>query len=372
MITISLCMIVKNEEDVLERCLRSAEGVADEIIIADTGSTDQTKEIALRCGAKVYDFVWKDDFAAARNFAFSKATCDYLFWLDADDVVPEQTRRGLLLLREKLDPSVDMVMLPYHTAFDAAGRPTLIFYRERLLRRAKGFRWEGEVHEVIPPSGRRISLPLPIEHRKLKAPETGRNLRIFEGLLKKGKSLTPRQQLYYARELVGAGRDPEAAVWLKRFLDERGGWLEDNIRACLDLAACRERLGDWEGALNAVFSSFVFDSPRAEACCAAGGLLQSRGDYRRAAYWYRMAIDCPPPDNRFGFYNPDFAGFFPLMQLCVCFDRLGETETAYDYHKRAQALKPEDPAVLYNERYFEGLGFPKAQQPPCQEAEKPV
>ena len=60
------------------------------------------------------------------------------------------------------------------------------------------------------------------------------------------------------------------------------------------------------------------------------------------------------------------------MQLCVCFDRLGETETAYDYHKRAQALKPEDPAVLYNERYFEGLGFPKAQQPPCQEAEKPV
>ena len=136
MITISLCMIVKNEEDVLERCLRSAEGVADEIIIADTGSTEQTKEIARRCGAKVYDFVWKDDFAAARNFAFSKATCDYLFWLDADDVVPEQTRRGLLLLREKLDPTVDMVMLPYHTAFDAAGLPTLIFYRVRLLRRA--------------------------------------------------------------------------------------------------------------------------------------------------------------------------------------------------------------------------------------------
>ena len=133
------------------------------------------------------------------------------------------------------------------------------------------------MHEVIPPSGRRISLPLPIEHRKLKAPETGRNLRIFEGLLKKGKSLTPRQQLYYARELVGAGRDPEAAVWLKRFLDERGGWLEDNIRACLDLAACRERLGDWEGALNAVFSSFVFDSPRAEAAVRRAAFSKAAG-----------------------------------------------------------------------------------------------
>ena len=144
MITISLCMIVKNEEDVLERCLRSAEGIADEIIIADTGSTDQTKEIALRCGAKVYDFVWKDDFAAARNFAFSKATCDYLFWLDADDVVPEQTRRGLLLLREKLDPSVDMVMLPYHTAFDAAGRPTLIFYRSVCCAAPRVFAGKGK------------------------------------------------------------------------------------------------------------------------------------------------------------------------------------------------------------------------------------
>ena len=101
MITISLCMIVKNEEDVLERCLRSAEGIADEIIIADTGSTDQTKEIALRCGAKVYDFVWKDDFAAARNFAFSKATCDYLFWLDADDVVPEQNAPGAFAFARK-------------------------------------------------------------------------------------------------------------------------------------------------------------------------------------------------------------------------------------------------------------------------------
>ena len=78
--TISLCMIVKNEEDVIERCLSSAKDVIDEIIIVDTGSTDSTKSIAQKYTDKVYDFKWCDDFSKARNFSFSKATMDYCMW----------------------------------------------------------------------------------------------------------------------------------------------------------------------------------------------------------------------------------------------------------------------------------------------------
>ena len=78
MIQISLCMIVKNEERVLNRCLKSIADLMDEIIIVDTGSTDQTKEIARKYTENIYDFEWKDDFSAARNFAFSKATKDYI------------------------------------------------------------------------------------------------------------------------------------------------------------------------------------------------------------------------------------------------------------------------------------------------------
>ena len=89
MITVSLCMIVKNEEQVLRRCLESAKSFADEIILVDTGSTDKTKEIGKTYGGKIFDFPWRDDFAAARNEAFSKATMDYCMWLDADDVVTE-------------------------------------------------------------------------------------------------------------------------------------------------------------------------------------------------------------------------------------------------------------------------------------------
>ncbi|QDZ76992.1 glycosyltransferase [Bacillus cereus] len=82
MITISLCMIVKNEEHTLDRCLQSVKGIPDEIIILDTGSIDRTKEIAKKWTNQVYNFKWIHDFSAARNEAFRHATMDYIFWLE--------------------------------------------------------------------------------------------------------------------------------------------------------------------------------------------------------------------------------------------------------------------------------------------------
>lgn len=85
MVTISLCMIVKNEEDVIGRCLASVKDVVDEINIVDTGSTDRTKQIVQQFNARLFDFEWIHHFAAARNFSFQQATKDYILWLDADD-----------------------------------------------------------------------------------------------------------------------------------------------------------------------------------------------------------------------------------------------------------------------------------------------
>ena len=88
MASVSLCMIVRDEAAVLERCLKSARGIADEICITDTGSSDETREIAARYG-RVTEFPWCDDFSAARNFSFEQAHMDYILWLDADDVLDE-------------------------------------------------------------------------------------------------------------------------------------------------------------------------------------------------------------------------------------------------------------------------------------------
>ena len=85
--TISLCMIVKNEEDWIELCLKSVQSLISEAIVVDTGSTDRTVELARSCGAKIFNFDWCDDFAAARNFSISHATGDWILILDADEVI---------------------------------------------------------------------------------------------------------------------------------------------------------------------------------------------------------------------------------------------------------------------------------------------
>ena len=96
-------MIVKDEEKVIERCLNTVVDIVDEIIIVDTGSQDSTKEKVKRYKADIYDFTWKDDFAEARNFAFSKARMDYILWLDADDVLEKEDQEKLKLLKEYKD-----------------------------------------------------------------------------------------------------------------------------------------------------------------------------------------------------------------------------------------------------------------------------
>ena len=94
MASISLCMIVKNEEDVLARCLESVRGFVDEIVIVDTGSQDRTRQVAEKYTDKIYDFPWDDDFSAARNYGLEKATKEYCMWLDADDVIlPEEAEK---------------------------------------------------------------------------------------------------------------------------------------------------------------------------------------------------------------------------------------------------------------------------------------
>ena len=117
MISISMCMIVKNEQDILARCLDSYAGTYDELIIVDTGSTDNTKEIAAHYTDKIYDFEWINDFSAARNFAFSKAGCDYIFSADADEVLDDTNNYALRELKHMLLPEIDIVQM-YDAMFE--------------------------------------------------------------------------------------------------------------------------------------------------------------------------------------------------------------------------------------------------------------
>lgn len=124
MITINLCMIVKNEADVLERCLSSVKNIVDEINIIDTGSTDQTKEIAAPYTDRIFDFEWIDDFSEARNFSFKQVTKNYILWLDADDILLEKDQIKLIKLKKEANPSFDAMSMDYHLSFDEDGNVT--------------------------------------------------------------------------------------------------------------------------------------------------------------------------------------------------------------------------------------------------------
>ena len=355
MATVSLCMIVKNEEQHLPRCLASVSPLVDEIIIVDTGSTDRTKEIAAGFGAKIYDFPWCDDFSAARNFSFSKASMEYCMWLDADDVLEEPDGQAFLRLKETLPPQTDVVMMRYHTAFDADGNPTFTYYRERLLRRAAGFVWEGAVHEAITPAGNILYSEAAVSHKKLGAGDPDRNLRIYEKQLAAGKALSPREQFYYARELMYHARYAEAVREFTAFLDGGMGWVENNLEACRNLADCCLSLQQPEKAFSTLTRALRFGPPRAELCCDIGQFFFDREDWRSAAFWYEAALCAGPSDAAGGFANPDCRGYIPCLQLCVCHYRLGDTSRAIEYNNRAGKLKPNSTAYQYNKHFFENL-----------------
>jgi glycosyltransferase involved in cell wall biosynthesis len=146
---LSLCMIAKDEEANLPRCLESVKGVVDEIILVDTGSTDHTKEIAAEHGAKVFDFPWTGDFAAARNESLSHATGDWILVLDADEAIAPDGKLSLLdALRQDGYEAAFLPIINYAGAGEQQVRTTVL----RLFRNRPEYRFEGAIHEQVMPS----------------------------------------------------------------------------------------------------------------------------------------------------------------------------------------------------------------------------
>jgi tetratricopeptide (TPR) repeat protein len=147
-------MIVRNECENLDACLASVAGLADEIIVIDTGSTDDTRGVAAKRGASVYEFAWVDDFSAARNESIKHASGEWIFWLDADDRVPEHSYEKLKSLIGSL-PESNAAFLMTVVSPAPDGRPMFEALHARLFRNDARIRWEYPVHEQIAASVRR-------------------------------------------------------------------------------------------------------------------------------------------------------------------------------------------------------------------------
>ncbi|MGQ9712859.1 MAG: glycosyltransferase family 2 protein [Desulfotomaculales bacterium] len=143
----TLCVIARNEEEAIPSCISSARHLVHEIIVVDTGSADRTKEVALECGAQVFSFCWKQDFAAARNYALELATGDWILVLDADEVLGwvEADEFARLLA----DPNVEGYFVQIRNYLDG-GRGVAEDQVVRLFRNRPGYRFEGASTNRLP------------------------------------------------------------------------------------------------------------------------------------------------------------------------------------------------------------------------------
>lgn len=353
MASLSLCMIVKNETDTLPRCLASVMPAIDELIIVDTGSTDSTQLIAKSFDAKLYEFEWIDDFSAARNFAFSKATMEYIMWLDADDILKPEDLDKLITLKNSLDGKTKQIAALYNVAFDDNGKVTFSYSRERIFKNDKSFIWSGAVHECIPLIRDTVYSDFAVTHAKLKPCASGRNLEIYNKIRQR-RSLLPRELYYYARELYYNDFIEMSKQSFLSFL-KTDGWFINKIDACLLISKCYLADKNNEQAKIALFNSFLYGEPTAEICCELGRLFMISFEYSQAIYWYNVALSRIPNSKSGSFINYDDYTYTPAIQLCVCYDKIGDINKSIQFNDLAGKFKPSSGSVELNKKYFAHL-----------------
>jgi glycosyltransferase involved in cell wall biosynthesis len=359
--SISLCMIVKDEEDVLERCLESARDLVDELIIVDTGSLDATKDIARKYTENIFHFSWIGDFSAARNFSYSQATSDWVLFLDADEYLEEKDRQAFLELRGRLD-KLRLEGITSISLFDARGtgsdgKPQLRFPRTRLVLREAGFVWRGFVHEYLDkPGSSSIVETIDIRHHKTRS-VGDRNLRMFREKKKDAKyAFTARDWFYYGRELF-YNRCYEEAIDVLQFHQGLTAWIEDKINGRLFLADAYTALKQYSSARREIYASFdLTPTPRAEHTYRLALAFQLEGKITHAIYWYESILRLPAPNEETAsFQQAEYRTWRPYLQLSICYWKLGDKQRAIISHRAALAINPHDPFVKKNEEFFSSL-----------------
>lgn len=333
MITISLCMIVKNEEKLLARCLDSVADLMDEIIIVDTGSTDATKEIAARYTDRIYDFVWTGNFADARNFAFSMAGMEYIYSADADEVLDETNREAFLRLKGTLLPEIDIVQMYYANQLDFG---TIYNYdkelRPKLFKRLRTFTWVEPIHEQVALEPVIYDSEIAILH-KPESNHKDRDLSSFAKMTESGYRLSKRLHNIYARELFISGEDGDflqaSSFFEASCMDIERSLDETKEAACVAARAARLRkdtAGFFKYALKVVASDGC-----AEICCELGEFFLEQQDLDEAAIWfYNAAYETE------SILNIHSSGDVPLYRLAECYRLLGDQEQAEQYRKLAK------------------------------------
>lgn len=336
MITISLCMIVKNEEAVLARCLDSVADLVDEIVIVDTGSTDRTKEIASKYTKNIYDFQWIDDFSAARNFAFSKATEEYIYSADADEVIDEENRERFRILKESMLPEIEIVQMMYGNQLQHG----TVYnydkeYRPKLFKRQREFVWEETIHEQVRLQPVVYDSDIVITHMPEQS-HAKRDIWNFHKQVQAGGRLSKRLQNMYAKELFLCG-DAEDFVQASDYFAMSAADVErtpeEVVEACLVVARAA-RLVDEPILFFKYATKVIAGEGCSEVCCELGYFYETLEDYEEAAIWFYNAAYETEPVLTLASKEMD-----SLKGLIRCYEKLGCPEEVALYKEELNKMK---------------------------------
>lgn len=256
---ISACLIVKNEKDHIKDVLTSLAGF-DEIVVVDTGSIDNTVELAKEFTDKVFtDYLWKDDFAEARNHALSKCTGEWVFSIDGDEILEDE---GLEKIRNIIENATED-QLHFSVKMKAKGSNS-VHDLPRLFRNDGSVFWKGAAHETLSPVQKNL-IDVMIEYGYSTAHQLDpdRMLRILENVVKSEYS-TPRDMYYYAREIYYRRDYARAANLFQEYVDV-ATWLPEKADGYLYIARSSFYSGQGDRAREACLRAIQLNPDFKEA-----------------------------------------------------------------------------------------------------------
>lgn len=317
---ISLCMISKNEEAHLAKTLETIKPFVDEIVLLDTGSSDKTVEIAKKYGCRVDYYVWKKDFADARNVSFKLATGDVILWLDCDDLFRGGEKLRKIVEAEFSKPLVSAIMLPYRYQFDDYGNCVSEFYRERIVRRDAGV-WKGRLHEtwqMLEDGGVVQVADIWVDHdttnERIKESQN-RNLFVLEQEINDTKpNVDVRTMFSYGKALLGLGKNDAAVGWLEEFV-KRSGWPEERYQATCVLARVYKDMSRYSDAIDTAMRALKQKPDWPDAHLVLGEIYCNLEQWDKAITWAKHGMALPRPNTDLLTVNPRDYDLNPLIVL---------------------------------------------------------
>jgi len=366
---LSLCMIVKNEEEMLPGLLESVDGLWDELVVADTGSTDNTVALLTDAGARIVQHTWQDDFAAARNASLAEATGDWILFLDADErLTPTLTWQIRELLADP-DAGAATVVMRNDLPGGLHREASLL----RIFRNEPGIAFEHRIHEDVSAtvraslakSGRRMvalsGVVLHLGYVKEVAASKDKKARDL-ALLEKSVQNNPRDFYCWFKILEQA-----------RFWDDQPLLKQTASRAVEQWQHAEPDLQafPWSGELVAILAQGLFDEPvnslewldlqgprvqqNGPFIFRRGMLLESLGRLDEAENAFTSCLNLSGADGAL------LDQVRPLLGLCRLAAAGGDTAIAAKYARQAASVAPRDPEALVALTMFVGLSEGREQ-----------